>query len=115
MSSAESSADTVKYMKRLLAEREDLQAASDRTASTRRSFELGLQSVGQLSRMGALRGQAKASDAKAHWMARLRDTKVATAHLNFGKFGYYTDCGEPNVYRYCDLAPVLRRCISGAQ
>lgn len=115
MTAAESSADTGKYLKRLLLEREDLRAASVRTASARHPVELDQQSVGRLSRMDALQNQAMARRIEQRRIACLRAIEAATARLTSGEFGYCSDCGERIGEKRLDLDPTVCRSISCAR
>ena len=114
MTSDESLVDTGKYLNRLLAEREDLQAASARTSPDRRPVELDQQSVGRLSRMDAIQNQAMARGTEERRLARLRAIDAAITRLNAGEFGYCNDCGDRIADRRLDLDPVVSRCISCA-
>lgn len=115
MSYAESSIDTERYLIRLRTEREDLQAASDSTASARKPVELDQQSVGRLSRMDALQNQAMARGTEERRNARLRCIEAAISRLETGEFGYCNDCGDRIAARRLDLDPTVSRCISCAR
>ena len=115
MCSADASSDTKTYLPRLLAEREDLQAASERTASSRRPVALDQQSVGRLSRMDALQNQAMAQGTEARRRVRLNAIDAAIARLSADEFGYCSDCGERIGAKRLDLDPAVCRCIACAR
>lgn len=113
MASTESS--NASYLQRLLAEREELDADSKRTASNRRPVELDQQKEGRLSRMDALQNQAMAKGTETRRAQRQAAVKAAIERLQSGEFGYCCDCGEPIGQRRLDLDPTAARCISCAQ
>lgn len=75
---------------------------------------LDQQSVGRLSRMDALQGQAMAKATQGRRdRERLRLT-AALARLDDGSFGYCIDCGEPIAPARLALDPGVPTCISCA-
>lgn len=103
-----------RYRPRLLAERAEILAASDNTGDSRKPVELDQQSVGRLSRMDALQGQAMAKGLEARRHGRLRAIGAALARIEAGDFGWYEDCGEFIGSGRLDFDPCAPRCIGCA-
>lgn len=76
--------------------------------------ELDQQSVGRLSRMDALQGQAMARATGARRAAQRQRILAALARLDEGEFGYCTECGEAISPRRLALDPAVPTCISCA-
>lgn len=100
-----------RYEPRLRYELADLRLASTATSGDRRPVELDQQSVGRLSRMDALQGQAMAAGIDARRHARIRAMKAAITRLSEGDFGFYTSCGEFIGEKRLDLDPTVTRCV----
>ncbi len=103
-----------RYRPRLLSEQADLAAASDATRADRAPVVLDQQSVGRLSRMDALQGQAMAKGLEARRAARVRAVAAALARIEGGEFGYCEDCGEFIGQGRLDVDPCVTRCVSCA-
>ncbi|OWU85630.1 molecular chaperone DnaK [Oceanicola sp. 22II-s10i] len=103
-----------RYRPQILAELEDLRAASEATAADRRPVELDQQSVGRLSRMDALQNQAMAAGTEARRAARSRALTAALSRIDEGEFGYCEDCGDFIGLARLDLDPSVMRCVSCA-
>jgi len=89
-----------RYADGLRAEPRELHAACEHSAAARRPVALDQQSVGRLSRMDALQGQA-----------RIRAIDAALHRLQADEFGYCRDCGEFIGLRRLDLDPLAQRCM----
>ncbi|MBY6201250.1 TraR/DksA family transcriptional regulator [Maritalea mobilis] len=103
-----------RYRPRLEAERATLLASSDETRDARKPVELDQQSVGRLSRMDALQGQAMAKGLEARRAGRLRAIDAALGRIDEGEFGWCEDCGEFIGTRRLDVDPCMTRCVSCA-
>jgi DnaK suppressor protein len=103
-----------RYRPRLEAELEDLRDRSDASRDARRPVTLDQQSVGRLSRMDALQGQAMAQGLEARRAGRQRAILAALARIDDGEFGYCEDCGEFIGAGRLDVDPCLSRCVSCA-
>lgn len=99
------------FRARLLGERDALATASDETADSRKPVELDQQSVGRLSRMDAMQGQAMAEAAQARRKARAALVEAALRRIEDGDYGYCIDCGEPVGTRRLEVDPAFSRCI----
>jgi len=102
------------YRQRLQEMAAEVEADSEAGAEARRPVALDQQSVGRLSRMAAMQGQAmaKAGEARRHAMG----ARVAAAlqRIEEGEFGFCTDCGDDIAPARLDLDPTLPRCVSCA-
>lgn len=103
-----------RYRRQLEAERAELMAASDETKDNRKPVELDQQSVGRLSRMDALQGQAMAKGLEARRHGRLKAIDAALARIRDAEFGWCEDCGEFIGQGRLDFDPCAPRCVSCA-
>jgi DnaK suppressor protein len=103
-----------RYRPRLLAEQAELSAASDSTRESRKPVTLDQQSVGRLSRMDALQGQAMAKGLEARRASRGRAIAAALERIEQGEFGFCEDCGEFIGQGRLDVDPCATRCVSCA-
>ncbi len=103
-----------RYSPRLEAERAEILAASDDTKDSRKPVELDQQSVGRLSRMDALQGQAMAKGLEARRHGRLKAIAAALARIEAEEFGWCEDCGEFIGEGRLDFDPCAVRCVSCA-
>lgn len=103
-----------RYRPVLLTEREGILAASDATRATRAPVALDQQSVGRLSRMDALQGQAMAKGLEARRAGRLRAIAAALDRIEDGAFGWCEDCGTFIGFGRLDVDPCALRCVSCA-
>jgi DnaK suppressor protein len=104
-----------RYRPRLLSEQAELAASSRATHDDRRPVELDQQSVGRLSRMDALQGQAMAKGLEARRMARGRAIAAALERIAVGEFGWCEACGEFIGTRRLDVDPCATRCVACAR
>lgn len=100
-----------RYEPRLREELAELRAASASTSEDRRPVELDQQSVGRLSRMDALQGQAMARGVEARRRARTHAIEAALRRLAEDEFGFCGECGEFIGEKRLDLDPVVTRCV----
>ena len=103
-----------RFRPRLMSEQKDLSAASDATRADRRPVELDQQSVGRLSRMDALQGQAMAKALEARRAARGRAIAAALARIDEREFGWCEDCGAFIGTGRLDVDACATRCVSCA-
>lgn len=93
----------------------ELQRLAAGTASDRAPVELDQQSVGRLSRMDAMQGQALAQASGQRRQARKVALEMALRRLEAGEFGECLDCGEPIALKRLDIDPAATLCIACAQ
>ncbi len=103
-----------RYAERLRAELAELRTASEATRGERRPVTLDQQSVGRLSRMDAMQGQAMAAATEARRAGRERAIAAALARLEGEDFGWCDGCGEFIGLKRLDLDPVAQRCVACA-
>lgn len=99
-----------KFRDQLLSERAALEADGTETKADRKPVVLDQQSVGRLSRMDAIQGQAMAQAVQARRAGRLRAISAALTRIEEGEFGYCTDCGEEIVEGRLRLDPCAMKC-----
>ena len=96
--------------RRLEAERAELAELSAGGAEARRAVELDQQSVGRLSRMDALQGQAMAQASERRRQLRLQQIEAALRRMDDGEYGWCLRCGEAIAPARLQLDPVLATC-----
>lgn len=115
MAEEEFNSATIEQFKLALAnELADLERLSDETQESRAPVILDQQSVGRLSRMDAIQGQALAQEANRRRVVRRHAIDAALTRLNSGEFGYCTTCGEPIAVRRLEIDPATANCIKCA-
>ena len=100
-----------RYEPRLRHELADLRLASTSTSGDRGPVELDQQSVGRLSRMDALQGQAMAAGVEARRRARIRAIEAALQRRPEEEFGFCGRCGDFIGEKRLDLDPTVTRCV----
>ncbi|WP_404380025.1 TraR/DksA family transcriptional regulator [Caenispirillum salinarum] len=106
--------DADRLRERLRARREELQAMTQSTRLDRAPVELDQQSVGRLSRMDALQGQAMALETERRRGIELARIDAALARMDEGEYGYCVSCGEEIGVKRLDLDPAVPTCIDCA-
>lgn len=104
-----------RYRPRLEAERTEILAASAGTREARKPVELDQQSVGRLSRMDALQGQAMAKGVEARRAGRLRAIEAALSRIEAEDYGFCEDCGAFIGQGRLDFDPCAVRCVDCAR
>jgi len=102
------------FRQRLLALQEqlqELQATGDEACET---VALDQSSVGRLSRMDALQGQAMSQERGRRRTLELQRIAAALSRLAAGNFGYCVRCDEPIATRRLELDPAAPLCIQCA-
>lgn len=99
-----------KYRPLLEAELRELDQASEHSSSDRKPVTLDQQSVGRLSRMDALQGQAMAAALEVRRRGRRARIVAALHRLETGEFGYCIDCGAFAGTDRLDADPTCARC-----
>lgn len=95
----------------LVARLEDLRAASETTADNRRPVELDQTSVGRLSRMDAMQGQAMALATERRRHEEVRRVEAAILRIDDGEYGYCISCGEEIAAKRLGVDPTIATCI----
>ncbi|GAB5427241.1 MAG: TraR/DksA C4-type zinc finger protein [Devosia indica] len=93
----------------------ELQRLAEGTEADRAPVQLDQQSVGRLSRMDAMQGQALAQASGLRRQARKVALEMALRRLETEEFGDCLDCGEPIALKRLEIDPAATLCISCAQ
>ena len=93
---------------------EDLLAASETTAGTRRPVELDQTSVGRLSRMDAMQGQALAVATERRRHEEMQRVEAAIKRIDKGEYGTCIACGEEIGAKRLADDPTIPTCIACA-
>lgn len=93
----------------------ELDSDDDLGAEGQKTVDLDQQSVGRLSRMDALQGQAMAKATAARRETQRRRIAAAFERIDEGEYGYCVDCGEEIAEKRLDLDPAVPTCISCAR
>lgn len=101
--------------RRLEEERDTLRESSEHTAEARRPVTLDQPSVGRLSRMDALQGQAMAVATEERRLLRRQQIEAALERIESGDYGFCVLCGEEIAPRRLELDPASPTCVSCAE
>ena len=107
--------DIEKRKTALLALRDELEALAATNAQDRKVVELDQQSVGRLSRMDALQGQAMAQETMRRRAQELKRIEAALARIAEDEYGWCAACGEEIVAARLDLDPMAALCAGCAR
>jgi DnaK suppressor protein len=102
------------FRQRLLQLQRELHSLLDTGEEASRVVELDQTSVGRLSRMDALQGQAMSQERARRRQLELRRIAAALRRLDKGEFGDCQDCGEPIAVRRLEMDPAVTLCIGCA-
>lgn len=103
------------FTRRIRAELAELEQLSKDTKEDRAPVALDQQSVGRLSRMDAMQGQALAQASDHRRAARRIALEMALRRVEEGEFGYCIECGELIAMRRLEIDPAATLCIGCAQ
>ncbi|WP_138424040.1 TraR/DksA family transcriptional regulator [Maritimibacter alexandrii] len=103
-----------RYRDALIAALDALDAEDRLGTDGQKTVTLDQQSVGRLSRMDALQGQAMARATAARREAQRSRIAAAFARMEDGEYGYCTECGEEIAKGRLDFDPAVPTCISCA-
>jgi DnaK suppressor protein len=84
------------------------------SADSRKTVELDQASVGRLSRMDAMQGQAMAMAAQRRREGELLRIRAALQRIADGEYGYCSKCGLEIAPARLELDPAIPSCISCA-
>ena len=105
-----------KVREALEARRAELQQDSADHEDERKPVELDQQSVGRLSRMDALQGQAMALETERRRAEEIRRIEAALVRLEDGEYGYCIACGDdidPKRLKFDLSIPTCIDCAKG--
>lgn len=107
--------DTDVVVARLHALREELRAESESSRSARDTVMLDQTSVGRLSRMDALQGQAMAKAEEERRQLALKRITAALQRIERGEYGECIECGEWIGKQRLEWDPLVLKCIECAE
>lgn len=99
------------FRQRLLQLQAELQSQREDGEAATRVVELDQTSVGRLSRMDALQGQAMSQEQARRRQQELQRIVAALRRLEQGEYGDCRDCGEPIAVRRLEMDPAAILCI----
>jgi DnaK suppressor protein len=99
----------------LLDRKAELLASSDDQQDTRAPVTLDQQSVGRLSRMDAMQGQAMAQATERRRQDEIRRIDAALVRLEEGEYGYCITCGDDIDPKRLAFDPSVAVCIGCAK
>ena len=102
------------FRQRLLRKQQELDALRQTGADAARVVELDQTSVGRLSRMDALQGQAMSQEQGRRRVVEQRKIAAALRRLAAGDFGYCSSCDEPIALPRLEFDPAVTLCIDCA-
>ena len=106
----------IKYYKDLLIrEKENLLSADEISGESRKTVTLDQQSVGRLSRMDALQGQAMNNAIQTRRLQAIAKINAALKRIDEGEYGYCVTCGEEIQEKRLKLDPAVARCTDCSQ
>ncbi|MCL7940225.1 TraR/DksA family transcriptional regulator [Halomonas sp. ATCH28] len=100
---------------RLESLRQELEAQSRSSSDARDTVVLDQTSVGRLSRMDALQGQAMAKAEEQRRQLALRRITGALSRIERGEYGECIECGEWIGARRLEGDPLVLKCIDCAE
>jgi len=99
------------FRQQLLDLQKDLAALKTTAAAAAGVVELDQTSVGRLSRMDALQGQAMSKEQGRRRELELQKIVAALRRIEAGDYGYCLDCDEPIAIQRLTLDPAATLCI----
>lgn len=99
------------FKKRLLKMREELDALSNISADSRKPVELDQTSVGRVSRMDALQGQAMQLETERRRDVERIRINAALERIENGDYGFCTVCDEDIALKRLENDPSAPNCI----
>ncbi|MDF1536850.1 MAG: TraR/DksA C4-type zinc finger protein [bacterium] len=107
--------DQLEHFRQLLeAQRQELLASRDAAKDSTKPVTLDQTSVGRLSRMDAMQGQAMAIEVQRRRGIQLQRIQAALAHIQGDDYGLCTACEEEIAIRRLETDPAATLCIACA-
>ena len=106
-----SKAQLSKFEKQLIALGDELAAVSSISADSRKPVQLDQTSVGRLSRMDAIQGQAMQLETERRRAVEQQRIEAALMRIHDGDFGDCTECGEDIALKRLQYDPTVPTCI----
>lgn len=108
-------ADPDEFARRLIRLREEITTFEEGDKNRSRPVELDQSSVGRLSRMDAMQGQAMSAAVRRRRESTLRRIESALARIEDGEFGYCLKCGKAIAVARLEIDPVATLCTGCAE
>jgi DnaK suppressor protein len=102
------------FRQKLLQLQSELSALQETGDAAARVVELDQTSVGRLSRMDALQGQAMSKERGRRRTLELQKIAAALRRIESGEYGYCLACDEPIAPQRLSLDPAATLCIDCA-
>ncbi len=102
------------FKKRLTAMLSELDDLSEMASESRKPVTLDQTSVGRLSRMDALQGQAMQLETERRRSLERQRIQSALARLDDGEFGYCISCGDDIPLKRLEHDPSVATCVDCA-
>lgn len=106
--------DTAEMAERLNEDRTRLLEQSEMSQGSRETVQLDQQSVGRLSRMDALQGQAMANAEEDRRRLQVKRIDAALLRLERGEYGQCIDCDEWIAPKRLQWDPAVLKCVDCA-
>jgi len=107
--------DLKSLRKKLLAHRQEMLDDALTSEEFRKPVELDQTSVGRLSRMDALQGQAMALETDRRRQIELTHIDAALKRMDEGNYGYCLSCDEEIPEKRLNIDPTANVCINCAK
>jgi DnaK suppressor protein len=111
MNDAQQQALIARYRPRIESELAELEALRQQTEADRAPVALDQQSVGRLSRMDAMQGQAMAGASERRRAGQLARLRRALVRMEEGEYGFCAECGEAIAAGRLDADPSHHLCV----
>ena len=102
------------FRNRLLENRKILMTAIEGETESSKTVELDQSTMGRLSRMDALQGQAMTKETKLRHEEGLRNISSALSRMESGDYGYCLKCDELISTARLEVDPAVSLCINCA-
>ncbi|WP_455234635.1 TraR/DksA family transcriptional regulator [Thiogranum longum] len=102
------------FRERLLHQQQELLVLKQTGEDAVKTVELDQTSVGRLSRMDALQGQAMSRERERRRHIELQKIAAALRRIEQGDYGYCARCGEEIAVKRLELDPAVALCIACA-
>lgn len=102
------------FRKKLLENRKILMTAIEGETESSKTVELDQSTMGRLSRMDALQGQAMSEETKSRHQDGLRKITAALSRIESGDYGYCLECDELISTARLEVDPAISLCINCA-
>lgn len=102
------------FREQLLALKQSLEELDGTARDASKPVELDQASVGRLSRMDAMQGQAMALETQRRKQIQLKRIAAALLRIESGDYGYCAECDEPIDPRRLKFDPTAPLCVECA-